>query len=171
MVNEIKILGLTLDNKAANLCDNFKGTIQKMKKICGDWSRYNLSLPGRISIAKTMLLAQVGYIGCIVTPSTNQLDTMQSIIDDFVTKNIVILADRLYQRPNEGGLGLVKLSSYIAALQCSWIKRCTVTINDPWRWNLARACNFNLDLIRVTDINATLTLILAAWSGNKLPNI
>jgi hypothetical protein len=160
VVNEIKILGLTLDNKAANLCEHFNGTIMKMKKICGDWSRYNLSLPGRISIAKTMLLSQVGYIGCIITPSSNQLETMQSIIEEFVTKNIVISAERLYQRPTEGGLGLVKLSSYIAALQCSWIKRCTITINDPWRWNLARACNFNLDLIRVSDVNATLNPVL-----------
>ena len=34
VVNEIKILGLTLDNKAANLCEHFNGTIMKMKKIC-----------------------------------------------------------------------------------------------------------------------------------------
>jgi len=170
VVNEIKCLGIVLDNRAANLCSHFDGTIQKIRKICGNWSRYNLSLPGKISIAKTMLLSQVGYIGCIITPNTDQIETMQSIIDGFVTQNVVIANDRLYLRPNEGGLGLVKLSSYIAALQCSWIKRCTVTINDPWRWNLAVACNFNLDLIRVSDINGTLhpVLLNVAKSMNLL---
>jgi hypothetical protein len=107
-----------------------------------------------------MLLSQIGYIGCIVTPNPEQIEVMQGIIDGFVTQNMVIAADRLYLRPNEGGLGLVKISSYIAALQCSWIKRCTVTINDPWRWNLAHACNFNLDLIRASDINGILFPVL-----------
>ncbi len=107
-----------------------------------------------------LLLSQVGYIGCIITPTAEQMDTMQGIIDGFVTTCTVIASDRLYLRPNEGGLGLVKLSSYIAALQCSWVKRCTVAINDPWRWKLAKACNFNLDMIRVSDIDGTLNPVL-----------
>jgi hypothetical protein len=100
-----------------------------------------------------MLLSQIGYVGCFITPLDSQLDTMQSLIDGYVKKDLVISADRLYLKPNEGGLGLIRLKSYIEALQCSWLKRCSVTINDTWRWNLALACDFNLDLIRVADIN------------------
>jgi exonuclease III len=156
IVNEIKCLGLKLDNRAANLTDHFDEKIQKIRRLIGSWSRFNLSLPGRISIAKTMLLSQIGYIGCFITPTDIQLNTMQSLIDGYVKQDLVIAADRLHAKPNEGGLGLIRLASYVAALQCSWLKRCSVTINDTWRWNLASACNFNLDLVRLTDINPAL---------------
>ena len=156
IVTEIKCLGMKLNNRAANLTDHFEEKIQKIRQLIGSWSRFNLSLPGRISIAKTMLLSQIGYVGCFITPLDSQLDTMQSLIDGYVKKDLVISADRLYLKPNEGGLGLIRLKSYIEALQCSWLKRCSVTINDTWRWNLALACDFNLDLIRVADINPDL---------------
>jgi hypothetical protein len=65
----------------------------------------------------------------------------------------MIVAERLYSKPAEGGLGLIRLSSYVTALQCSWLKRCSFPINDSWRWNLAVSCNFNLDLVRMGDVH------------------
>ncbi len=153
IVNEIKCLGFRINNRAENLTRHFNEKIRKIRQLIGSWSRYNVSLPGRISIAKTMLLSQIGYIGCFLTPTNEQLAEMQTLIDGFVKKNLVIAAERLYLKPAEGGIGLIRLSSYISALQCSWLKRCSVTINDPWRWNLAVSCNFNLDLVRLGDVN------------------
>jgi hypothetical protein len=156
IVTKMKCLGLRINNRAENLTRHFEEKIQKIRQLIGSWNRYNLTLPGRISIAKTMLLSQIGYIGCFITPTENQLSVMQNLFDGFVTQRMVIAADRLYLKPAEGGLGLIRLSSYIAALQCSWIKRCTVNINDPWRWNLAMSCDFNLDLVRIEDVNEVL---------------
>ncbi|MFN9982186.1 MAG: hypothetical protein ACK53Y_19825, partial [bacterium] len=156
IVTEMKCLGLRINNRAENLERHFDEKIQKIRQLIGSWNRYNLTLQGRISIAKTMLLSQIGYIGCFITPTDNQLSEMQTLIDGFVTQRMVIAADRLYLKPVEGGLSLIRLSSYIAALQCSWIKRCTVNINDPWRWNLAVSCDFNLDLVRIEDANEVL---------------
>ncbi len=107
-----------------------------------------------------MLISQLGYIGCIVTPTAAQLTTLQTLIDAYVKGNVVIAADRLYLKPTDGGLGLIKLSHYFAALQCSWVKRCSVNINDQWRWTLAVSCNFQLDLLRVDNISATFHPIL-----------
>jgi hypothetical protein len=106
-----------------------------------------------------MLVSQIGYIGCIITPTDEQLKILQSLIDTYVKSSTVIAADRLYLKPAEGGLGLINLTSYIAALQCSWIKRCSLVINDPWRWNLAAGCNFQLDLVRTDNINGALSPI------------
>jgi hypothetical protein len=76
------------------------------------------------------------------------MKTLQDLIDSYVIQGTVIAKDRLYTKPSEGGLGLINLSAYVAALQCSWVKRCSVRINDVWRWRLASACNFSLDLLR-----------------------
>jgi hypothetical protein len=125
IVSEIKCLGLVINNRASNLESHFDGTARKIRQLIGSWERYNLSLTGKISIAKTMLISQIGYIGCIITPTSMQIATMQGLIDGYVKKGIVIANDRLYTKPNLGGLGLIKLDKYIAALQCSWIKRCS----------------------------------------------
>jgi hypothetical protein len=149
IVDEIKCLGLVINNRASNLSAHFDGIIRKIRQLVGSWERYNLSLMGRICVAKTMLISQIGYIGCIVTPTLDQLRTMQSLIDGYVTRGIVIANDRLYRRPNEGGLGLIDLAQYITALQCRWIKRCYTSVNDPWRWRVAEACDFYLEDLKL----------------------
>jgi hypothetical protein len=103
-----------------------------------------------------MLVSQIGYIGCIITPRPEQITEMQEIINRYVTKGIVIAEDRLYLKPKHGGLGLINLRSYITALQCSWVKRCKIRINDPWRWNLAAACDFELDGLKPDRIDRNL---------------
>jgi len=139
---------MVINNKANNLQDHFDEKTTKIRQLIGLWGRFNLSLTGRISISKTMLVSQIGYIGCIVTPKQNQLQTMQGLINDYVTTGIVVAADRLYTKPCQGGLGLINLDSYIPALQCSWVKRCYSRINDSWRWVLASSCEFILDNLR-----------------------
>jgi hypothetical protein len=152
LVNSMKCLGLVINNKATGLTDHFDEKTVKIRQLIGMWGRYNLSLTGRIAISKTMLVSQIGYIGCIITPTALQIATMQSLINDYVTSGIVVAEERLYTRPCEGGLGLINLETYLAALQCSWIKRCYNRINDSWRWMLASACDFILDRTSSTKI-------------------
>jgi hypothetical protein len=86
IVDEIKCLGIKINNTASNLQENFEPVIGKIRQLIGSWDRYNLSLPGKIGVAKTMLLSQIGYIGCIITPDPEQVDTMQELIDGYVKK-------------------------------------------------------------------------------------
>jgi len=150
----MKTLGIVINNKCTNLSSHFDVVIDRIRTIRNQWSRLSLSLPGRIAISKTMLISQIGYGASIFTPTHQQLTIMQDIIDGYVTNGIVIAKDRYYLTPKFGGLGLIDLSDYCPALQCSWMKRCLFKINDSWRWNLAASCNFNLDLIREEDISA-----------------
>ncbi len=153
IVEEIKCLGVKINNRASNLECNFDPICGKIRQLIGSWDRFNLSLTGKICVAKTMLLSQIGYLGCIITPSAEQIRIKQDLIDSYVTKGIVIAADRLYTKPKKGGLGLIRLESYITALQCSWIKRCSIIINDTWRWNLGMACGFVFSNLRSGSVN------------------
>jgi hypothetical protein len=96
LVSSMKCLGLEINNRASNLTDHFDEKTAKIQQLIGLWGRYNLSLTGRIAISKTMLVSQIGYIGCIITPTANQMATLQSLINDYVTSGIVVAADRLY---------------------------------------------------------------------------
>ncbi len=81
IVSEIKCLGLTINNPAENLSRHFDRSISKIGQLIGSWERYNLSLMGRICIAKTMLISQIGYIGCIISPTVEQLEMLQNLIE------------------------------------------------------------------------------------------
>jgi hypothetical protein len=41
IVNEIKCLGLVINNQASILSANFDGTIRKIRQLVGSWERYN----------------------------------------------------------------------------------------------------------------------------------
>jgi hypothetical protein len=96
-----------------------------------------------------MLISQIGYIGCIVTLSVEQINVLQNLIDSYVTNGTRVAAERLYTKPKAGGLGLIRISTYLTALQCSWVKRCSFKINDSWRWELANSCNFCFDNLSI----------------------
>ncbi len=105
IVDNIKCLGMTINNRSSSLESHFDEKIVKVRQLIGSWSRFNLSLPGRIAISKTMLISQLVYIGCIVTPTQIQTNNQQTLIDNYVKGNTVISSDRLYLKPKEGGLG------------------------------------------------------------------
>jgi len=160
LVSKMKTLGIQVNNKAAELWRHFDRIIEKMLVIARKWELMKLSLPGRIAIAKTMLISQIGYGACIFTPTAEQLTRMQDIVNNYVLGGIPVAKDRLYKRPRDGGLGLIDLRTFCPSLQCSWVKRCASVINDTWRWNLAKSCNFHIDMLRVSDIDGNLYPVL-----------
>ncbi len=85
MVTEMKILGFDIDSKVEQLGRNFDKCISKMRKIVGNWFWFRLTLPGRIAIAKSLLLSQVTIYGTVLDPTMVQLNEINQIIDDFVT--------------------------------------------------------------------------------------
>ena len=73
VVDHITILGMKIKKNLENLSECHIVTEQKITKIINFWERFNLSLPGRINIAKTLLLSQISYLGCIITPTSDTL--------------------------------------------------------------------------------------------------
>jgi hypothetical protein len=53
----------------------------------------------------------------------------------------------------KGGLGLINLENFLAAQKCSWIRRCFRSINDPWRWDFLRLCNYSLSTVRLENFS------------------
>jgi hypothetical protein len=87
MVDNMKILGFEIDNRVERLGKNFDKCISKMRQIVGNWSRFRLTLPGRIAIAKSLLLSQITFPGTVLDPDPGQLNDMNTIIENFVTQS------------------------------------------------------------------------------------
>ncbi len=123
--------------------------------------------PGRIAVLKTLLIPQLNYLGCFLTPEEDLLDTLQDIMDSFVLKGQSISKDRRYLPPELGGTGLFKLTDFLIAQKCSWVKRAYANQNDNWRLALTGAApDGNLVNLRACDIPAQTSIVLheIAWA-------
>ncbi len=134
--NKIKLLGFTLQNYGDLTVSNYEQVQLRIDKQIRFWERFFLSLPGRITIYKTLLIPQINYIATVFTPNNATISLLQTMMEKFVTAGLSIKKERIYREVREGGLGLFSLDSFIAALQCSWIKRCCQSINDNWRYRI-----------------------------------
>jgi hypothetical protein len=123
VVDSINILGCNITKSIEKLNENFSKTIQKVTAIKRFWERFNLSLPGRIAIAKSLMLAQVSYLGCFISPNKEQLSTLKAIISDFVKGRLNVARDKITLDGKYGGLGMIELDDFITAQQCCWLKR------------------------------------------------
>ena len=87
--------------------------------------------------------------------------------------------DRKYHTPEEGGLGLLNISTLLDSIKCSWFKRInTEGINDNWRLNIMDNCYFNPICFRPEQLDQDLhplefnigisfwKFLVAFWSTN-----
>jgi hypothetical protein len=142
-VGEVTILGLLINRDLSLLTNHFEQTITVINRQIEYWERFNLSLPGRISVCKTFMLSQIGYIGSIIRPTPQQEKRIQTLMDDFCVGTMRTAKKKLYMPQNEGGLGLIKVSEFITSLQCAWVKRVTQHWGDNWRYDLKLKCYGN----------------------------
>ena len=93
-----------MTKRPKNCWDNFDITIKKMKNVANFWTKFKLSLPGRIAVANTYLISQINHIGCFLTPSDFQLSEMKKIIDSFCIGSLNVSSERRYlpAKMNEG---------------------------------------------------------------------
>jgi len=117
---------------------NYDKIIMKVQKQVNFWSRFNLSLPGRITIAKTMMYSQINYLGCFINFSSAQIENISNIITRFVGGKLNIAKQRFFKSPSEGGLGLFELQTFLQAQKCSWVRR-AFTGSNNWKIKLQRA--------------------------------
>ena len=143
MVNSVKILGLEIDFDLRMLDTVHDNTIGKIRNIINFWHRFNLSLPGRISIAKTLLFSQINFLGCIIMPTEVQVTSMQNLIDEFVTKNLNVSKSRIYISTKNGGLGCFKIKEFLSAQHVIWIKKAFLFSKDNWSYDLKKLCHGN----------------------------
>jgi hypothetical protein len=122
ITDKVKLLGMDFDRNLSSLTNHFEEVLGRVNRIIEYWERFNLSLPGRISICKTFMLSEIGYLDCIITLSELQIKRLQTALDNFCLGSIRLAKKRLYLPSNEGELGLVNISDYVTSLQCSWIK-------------------------------------------------
>jgi exonuclease III len=156
IVEKLELLGVVISKNLNSFDENFVRAKQKIVSKISFWDRFNLSLPGRISIAKTFMIPLVNYLGCFLSPGERILSEIQELIDNFVKKNLKISRERMYLPVKFGGIGMFDLSKFLSAQKFTWVVRAFKLPIDNWRYDLhAHSPENNVLLIRESDIDAS----------------
>jgi len=134
--NEVTILGFVLHNSVNIVAKNYEKVLKKITNIIRFWERFNLSFPGKICVYKTLLIPQINYIATVITPDDITVSNLSREMEAFVLKGLNISKKKIFLSAEEGGIGMFNLTSFIAALQVSWIRRASGITNDNWKVTL-----------------------------------
>jgi hypothetical protein len=122
--DELKILGFTVKREELVNVTNYNIVKTKVKKIINNWRRFGLTLLGRITVVKSLVLPHISFVGSILEPPADWVCTVTEIIEKFVLGPERISKTKLYASAKKGGLGLICIEKYIISQQCAWFKKC-----------------------------------------------
>ena len=108
---------------------NYDLKFEKFLNILNHWSKLRLTLLGKVTVLKSVALANLNYlISSVVTPQWF-INDIQCLILQFLWDNkpCKIKTSTLYNTFDNGGVKLPHFESYVFAQKCNWIKR---WIND-----------------------------------------
>jgi len=148
------------NNTEETLARNFSDIQQKITNQIDFWVRFNLSLPGRINIAKSLMYSQVNYLGCFLPFKSNEYAALNDLICNFVKGKLNISKKRFFLRPEDGGLGLFDIEEFLMVQKCSWIKRAHNKIDDFWKHRIHIKSDGDVLRIRQNDFSENETPIL-----------
>jgi hypothetical protein len=115
--DKIHILDMDIDRDLEHLDDNFEKTLANLKKCVQYWSRYNLTLTGRINVIKSLLFSQILYLGNFIMPSADRLKKIQTVLDEFAVGSMNFAKNQIYLAKEEGGLGLFNVKNFLIGQQ------------------------------------------------------
>ena len=121
----VKALGVHFSyQREVSLQKNFYDKITKIKKQIHQWSWRGLTLFGKVSIIKSLLLPKLVYIFSILSPPSEFISLIQTIIYKFLWKGPgKITRTATINSSDYGGLNLTDLQTLIKSLRLAWISK------------------------------------------------
>ena len=133
-VESMKITGIYFSFDSKLQTDkNYEGVIDKIQNIVKLWKCRNISLLGRVQIAKTYIFSQVRFLTNFVKPAVEFLNDFKKIVTNYIwngsekVKRLSAIADY-----DEGGLRLPDIDAIIETQNILWVKRYLCNKTHPW---------------------------------------
>ena len=116
------------------IVNNFEQKILEMKKLTKHWLSRKLTVLGRITVVKTLIISKITHL-LISLPNPPDTITKQinKLLYNFIWQNKPekIKREILIQDYNKGGIKMLHFSNFMMALKASWIKR-LLTSDSKW---------------------------------------
>lgn len=128
LVEKIQVLGVTLrahNNTHTRYYDNFKGILDKMRVILGQWKNRNLSIKGKTVVVNSLIISLLSYMSSVVYTPPRVIRETKSMICNYIwsDRRSKISYNTLIQKTEFGGLKLTDLDARIKASYVQWVRR------------------------------------------------
>ena len=129
------------ENKILDL--NFKSRIENMNKLINIWKARSLSLKGKITIIRSLILPQIQFLFSMVYIPDKLLKEIDSLLLNYLwgNKPAKIKRSTITAPIKDGGLNMIDVLAVDTTAKCSWIKRLlTGGKNTTWKKKSHTTC-------------------------------
>jgi hypothetical protein len=151
VIDECKLLGFRFSNSQSLSDANKDNLIEKISNVIHFWTPFNLSISGKITVAKSLMLPLFNYFATVISFETEVLSQIEKKIEKFVTCGLNISKDKIYSAVDKGGINLFNLADFAMCLQAFWIKRASDLTHDNWRRQLINLNPLGVNTITTPD--------------------
>ena len=163
-MDEVKILGTKFSAKKDCYKDNVEPLVDKIVKVTNSWGQRNLTIKGRITVAKSLLMSQVIFLSSICEFERKDLERIQTHIMRFIWRGRPpkVAKRVMWQDVGHGGLNAPCVDAMLKALRITWVRRIHMNRDSSRRCILqAKIGEFQLvDLLRIQKSR----LALKSWN-------
>ena len=123
---KVKCLGLwTSTNPELQASLNYSGKLEKFKEILRCWKYRRLTLLGKITVIKALVVSQLVYLLSPLCSNYNVLNEINNLLYNFLWKG---KGDKIKRKVmindfRDGGLKMIDLISFNKSLKTTWIKK------------------------------------------------
>lgn len=105
---------------------------KKSESIVKNWTKRLLTIIGRITVAKTLILPNITYLASVMTIEKRHINQFKKIIYNFIWdgKREKIKRTVLCKEYGQGGLNVIDIDKVIQAIQVNWVKRISVCLGS-----------------------------------------
>ena len=132
----IKTLGAWFSlNQEEMIKLNVNDKVEKIKVILNSWSKRNLTLKGKVTVVKSLVLPHFLHLASVATLSRNLLSNLDKLIFDFVwnKKQHLVSKNTLIKPVELGGMKMISIFDFAKTVQIMFIKRLLNQIDANWK--------------------------------------
>ena len=120
---------------------NVDDKMEKMQTLLNIWSSRQLSLKGKITVLKSLIMPHIIHIASVLFLQPNIIKDIDQMFQKFLwsNKKSMIAKNVLHQPINKGGLKMINIGFMIRSIKIMWIKRLNNPCEAKWKyvsWNL-----------------------------------
>ena len=128
------ILGIIFTSDLNNIEElNYNDKINKVEKEITSWSKRNLTIFGKITVIKSLLIPKLTHL-FMALPKPHCLKRLENILFNFLWKGNKdrVARKTMIQDYEYGGCRMIQIESFIKALKLTWVRR-IIKSESQWK--------------------------------------
>ena len=132
----IKSLGIYFSrNRQESLRLNWDKLLADIQNLLNSWKRRKLTLFGKVTVLKTLIMSKCNYLLQTITVSKEILHKIETILYKFLwnDKNDKIKRKQMTQEYEKGGIKMIDVKTQLEIFQIKWVNRLISGEDAAWK--------------------------------------